>query len=331
MVLEMPVATIVMRVAEALLERLSEAEPTSRGHGPIRPRYGWANDLEVPGETLTALATAYGVKSLLAIGARDPRLDLARIRHELLRCEASGGGWSSINDGSPVAETTAVVLGALRELAEPHNAVDKRIGHLMRILGSAVDSRGRKHTYVLAVCLLTLSRLPVDDSLARPLIDELLTMSTEMGPTRWWPLLIKQGVTSPQPSPSTAATARAVCALTAWGRRLGDAELLSSALAGRRWLEANARLDPDWEIVGHDGGPDVVNHFPAAWVLRAVLDAGGDPDGRTAVSAVREIAAQFDVRVGLWRLSAAGGSLPIWMTYQAVVALRGWALARGVS
>jgi hypothetical protein len=61
-------------------------------------------------------------------------------------------------------------------------------------------------------------------------------------------------------------------------------------------------------------------HFTAAWVVRALVIAGQNLNSPQMGSALREVWKAYNPRLHMWMLR--NGELPIWMTYDAIEAIR---------
>lgn len=329
-VLEAPVAIggLLRDVTAALIGRMVNGRWPDGDGG-----YGWSQHLEDVERPASAMATAYGLRTVMLTRSGGWQVDVTRVRQHLRAMESPGGGWCPFSGASPARpEVTAVVVGALSDAGEADDYVRDRVGLLVEMLERRAAMQRYERPYVLAASLHVLSRLPVDHAVARTFVDDLVDMSTLEDGTRSWPVVVKA---SPPPPPSTAHTARAVCALAAWAARTGDASTRDAALAGRLWLERHTRFDLENEVIRSpraDGGEDQmpVKHFTPAWVLRAVLAAGGDPDGRTVRRSLRATLSFYSPEVGLWQWPSDGGILPVWMSYQSLSGLVAWALAQRV-
>jgi transcriptional regulator with XRE-family HTH domain len=323
------VTTLRRQAVNGLVEHLEE-DP----HAGEEPGYGWRFDLDDASQSLSALSTAYGLKAVLLAGGRDWRVSLPRIRAMLRRAELRSGGWGTARQGLVRPEITAVVVSALHDAGDDDDFVADRIAMLIDALRSRVEGPEPARPYVLTTSLLELSRLDVDLAIGRRFIDDLIDLSTLDGEERSWPVVVKASPLATS-EPSTVPTASAVCALAAWARRLGDRGLHRVAGEGRCWLERHSdlALDDEWIRTDKpDGGEDLlaVRHFTPAWVLRAVVDAGGDPSTGVAAHALREMLSYYVPETCLWRWPRGGGSYPVWMTYHALAALMTWACAAEV-
>jgi transcriptional regulator with XRE-family HTH domain len=312
---------------DALVQYLSTDDAADH-----QPGYGWRHDLDDTTQSLSALSTAYGLKAMLLAGGRDWRVSLPQIRAMLRRLELPDGGWSA-SRLSPVArpEITAVVVSALHDLGEADDYLASRIELLVDGLRARVEGREPARPYVLTTSLLELSRLALDGAVCHRFLDDLVDLSQRDGEARAWPVVVKASPLATS-APSTVHTAQAVCALAAWSRRLDDLRLLQVAQEGRSWLERHSDLALDDELIRTDrpdGGEDYlpVHHLTPAWVLRATIEAGGDPSSGVAARARREMLAYYVPQTALWRWPRGGGSYPVWMTYHALAALMTWACA----
>ena len=128
------------------------------------------------------------------------------------------------------------------------------------------------------------------------------------------------------PAPSTAHTARAVRALARLQAvRPSDRvkEALEQAVA---WLLEHGDLSHSSEVIDRPLTGDrqekvYVRHFTAAWVVKALVSVGIPATHPSVRNAVTQIWNSYSGEAaGLWRWG--NGDLPIWMTFDAVDALR---------
>lgn len=132
------------------------------------------------------------------------------------------------------------------------------------------------------------------------------------------------------PAPSTAHTARAVRALAKFqsvARQSSDQvkEALDQAVV---WLLEQGDLSHASEMIDRPLDESVdnlekvyVRHFTAAWVVKALVSAGIPATHPAVRDAVTQIWNSYSGdEAGLWRWD--NGDLPIWMTFDAVDALR---------
>lgn len=327
-----PMSLTLLRrnTAEALVAHLSEAESNDGA-----PGYGWRHDLDDDSRRISALSTAYGLKAVMLAGGCDWRVSLPRLRDMLRRLELPDGGWSALTN-SPLArpEVTAVVSSALHDAGEAEDYLAERVEIIVDTLDRRVRGAEPARPYVLAVSLLELSQLGLDDTIGRRFADNLIDLALRAGGAHAWPVEVRpRGLGGP--TPSTAHTACAVTALAAWARRLNDLRLLEVAMSGRTWLEhhANLGLDDEWiRSERADGGEELlpVRHFTSAWVLRALMDTGCEPTAPLALQALRDVGSYYAHDVGLWRWPGGGGTFPVWMTWDALAGIASWAGARDV-
>lgn len=323
------VAELQRRTAEALIRQLCEYAADG---GEIR--YGWRQDLDDPGQAVTALSTAYGMQAVLQAVGPDRRLSLPRLRAGLRHQELAEGGWSPIRKGTHHRpEVSVVVVAALREAGEDDDYLASRTQLVVETLERAEGPQWSR-PYVMATTVLELAGLAVDDTAGRQLVERLVEMSvdTEDGGRAWPAHLKHSGGLAGAPTPSTAHTAIAVCALAAWARRLDDDGIQEMADAGRSWLErrGDLALEDEWYSDGDD--PLIpVRLFTPAWVLRAVIEPGGDDTGPLAARALGETLRCYDPSADLWYWPRHGGMFPVWMTSQGLAAMAAWGGARRLS
>ncbi len=327
---QVSVTGLLRQAADGLIEHLSVDKAVD-----ARPGYGWRHDLDDTAQPLSALSTAYALKAVMLAGGRDWRVSLPDVRAMLRRLELPDGGWSALTK-SPLArpEVTAVVIAALHDAGESHDYLTSRTDLLVETLRRRVEGSEPARPYVLTTSLLELSRLDLEVATARRFLDDLVDLSLVDTGTRSWPVVVRtSGIAAS--GPSVVHTASAVCALAAWGRRLDDDRLAEVARSGRAWLEQNGDLDLDDERIRSeraDGGEEElsIRHFTPAWVVRALIEAGGDAKARVVSRALRETLSYYTPAVALWRWPRGGGSYPVWMTYHGLAALVAWAGAREI-
>jgi hypothetical protein len=211
-----------------------------------------------------------------------------------------------------------VVLNALRRISVTED-FDAHIAQMERDLGDFEKCR----PFILTTMLETSLLLKPDTQLVQTLVDSLLAARRPYGDRLLWPekteaLLI-------DPSPSVAHTARAVRVLAnvqAIQPAVPVQEALEQAVA---WLIEQRSLHNAYEATERpvNGGLELVHirHFTAAWVVKALVSAGV-PTAHPAVSnAVAQIWDSYGGdTAALWAWD--NGDLPIWMTFDAIDALR---------
>jgi hypothetical protein len=306
-----PAATLLQtfqNVARALrdcLARDADGRPT-----------GWPPDLRVlPGEA-TAASTAFGIRTMLLL-EDGLAADLVPVAESLRKMAFTAGGYAGREQSGPRPEATAAVLNALRRVAATED-FDTHIAQMERGLGDFEKAR----PFILTTMLETSLLLNPAAKLMENLVDSLLAARRPYGDRLLWPekaepLLI-------DPAPSVAHTARAVWALAAL-QAIQPASLVREALEQAvAWLIEQPHLHNAYEVVERPIGgrpePVHVRHFTAAWVVKALVSAGV-PAGHPAVGkAVARIWDSYGDTAALWAWD--NGDLPIWMTFDAIDALR---------
>jgi hypothetical protein len=278
---------------------------------------GWPPDLRaLPGEA-TAASTAFGIRTMLLL-EDGLAADLVPAAESLQKMAFTAGGYAGRGQSGPRPEATAAVLNALRRIAVTGD-FDAHIAQMERDLGDFEKCR----PFILTTMLETSLLLKPGTKLVEDLVDSLLAARRPYGDRLLWPekteaLLI-------DPAPSVAHTARAVRALASvQAIRPADPvlEALEQAVA---WLIEQPHLHNAYEVVERPVGgrpePVHVRHFTAAWVVKALVSAGV-PAAHPAVG--KAVARIWDSYGGdtaaLWAWD--NGDLPIWMTFDAIEALR---------
>jgi transcriptional regulator with XRE-family HTH domain len=322
----MTATALIHETVDGLLAHLSSGEAIDG-----QPGYGWGHDLDTA-TPITALSTAYGLKAILVAGRRDWRVSLPRIRETLERLELPTKGWSVGRwAGEALPEVTAVVVSALHDAGASEDYVEERAALVINRLGRGLETPETARPYVLATSLFELSRLKVDEHAARSLVEALIDLRLgEGGGT--WPVRQKEAAALTPAAPSPVHTAIAVCALTAWGRRLADDQIVGVAEAGASWLETVQHMPLEDETLP-GGDADVhlrVREFTPAWIVRALVSARRSSDSDAIRRAFREMFPYRLPGVGLWHWPTGGGIVPAWMAYNAIAALVAWAGAHEV-
>ena len=307
--------------APTLLQTFGNVAKALRG-GLVRDAdgkpVGWPRDLrELPGNDATATSTAFGIRTLLLL-EDGLAADLIDVAESLRKMALPSGGYAGREQSGPRPEVTAAVLNALRRIAATDD-FDAPIAQMERDLGDFEKCR----PFILTTMLETSLLLKPGTSLMEMLIDSLLAARRPYGDLLLWPeksepLLI-------DPAPSVAHTARAVRVLAnvqAIRPASGVREALEQAVG---WLMEQRDLHNAYEVIERPVGtglePVHVRHFTAAWVVKALVSAGV-PTGHPAVS--NAIAQTWHSYGGdtaaVWAWD--NGDLPIWMTFDAIEALR---------
>jgi len=311
------------RIAQALRASLLVDD-----HGP-----GWPHDLRKGSKPTTALATAFGLKTMLLLeGFLSPdlkpvaeRLERPHVKKDTAQKDA---GYTARGQRQPQPEATAAVLSTLH-LVDGTAAYDAQLLAVRNGLRTFEKTR----PFILTSALETSVQLGSDPELSRWLVEELLAARRQYGNLRLWPEKAEQSLVDPVPS--IAHTARAVRALMqAAGRADLDAEALSAearaaADQAAAWLVEQQDLGYVSEIIDRqvEGQfePVYVRHFTAAWVVKALVSVGLPASHPSVSTAVARIWSDYSHDAALWKWT--NGDLPVWMTLDAIDALRLAALA----
>jgi transcriptional regulator with XRE-family HTH domain len=281
---------------------------------------GWRHNLQQHGEH-TTLATAYGISAMVAVG--EPYIDLHPVVDDLY-AKRSAYGWQGRSKGKR-PEVTSAVVDALFQASTVLSA-EEGLAHLE----SSLDNYSRTRPFLLATALRTSVRVGPDAPLTRQLADDLLAARLDFHGVPLWGEKKEPGLVAPEPS--TAHTARAVVALRDLLRTGEDrADVREAADAGTQWLIERTHPDDgvmeDLALPQPGGREDVrinIKHFTSAWVLQALAEAPQVPRVRLS-RALSSLWERYEAGLGLWAWGS--GDLPIWMTLDAVTALRAAALA----
>ncbi|WP_103343495.1 helix-turn-helix domain-containing protein [Amycolatopsis sp. CA-126428] len=281
---------------------------------------GWRHNLQQHDEQ-TAHATACGISAMIVLG--EPRIDLHTVV-ERLYAKRSGFGWQGRSKGRR-PEVTSAVVDALFHVSTVLTAAEG-----LELLEHSLDDYSRTRPFLLATALRTSTRLRADAALTRRLADDLLAARLDFDGTPLWGEKNEPGLVAPVPS--TAHTARAVVALREFLRTGEDrADVQEAVKVATQWLID--RTHPDDGIMEdlllpQPGSRESVRvnikHFTSAWVVQALAEAPQVPAARLS-RALRSLWERYEPGLGLWAWGS--GDLPIWMTLDAVTALRAAALA----
>jgi DNA-binding XRE family transcriptional regulator len=280
---------------------------------------GWRHNLQKRGKQ-TTLATAYGISAMVVLG--EPYIDLHAVVQDLY-AKRTEYGWQGRSEGRR-PEVTAAVVDALSQTSTILSAEEG-----LESLESSLDDYSRTRPFLLAAALRTSVRLAPDAPLTRGLTDDLLAARLDFDGVPLWGEKKEPRLVAPEPS--TAHTARAVVALRALLRTGDDrADVRDAVEVGTKWLlDRNHPDDGIMEDLAlpQPGGRDAVRvnikHFTSAWVVQALAEAPQVPAVRLS-RALSSLWERYEAGVGLWAWGS--GDLPIWMTLDAVTALRSAAL-----
>ena len=244
--------------------------------------------------------------------------DLIPVAESLRKMALPGGGYAGREQSGPRLEPTAVVLSALRRIAATEY-FDAHIALMERDLGDFEKCR----PFILTIALETSLLLKPETRLVEILVDSLLAARRPYGDLLLWPERAEPLLIAP--APSVAHTARAVRALAgvqAIRPTIQVQEALEQAVA---WLMEQRDLHNAYEVTERPvkGGlePVYVRHFTAAWVVKALVSAGVPAAHASVSNAVAKIWNSYGgdaAAVWAWE----NGDLPIWLTFDAIEALR---------
>ncbi|WP_236790714.1 helix-turn-helix domain-containing protein [Amycolatopsis sp. GM8] len=307
-VTEDSLAGVFRKVGRSLVDHLA----TDEDGEPI----GWQHHLQ-ENRSPTALSTAYGLVAMVTVA--EPYINLHSIAARLLAMRSPDGTWSG-RAGSSQPEITAAVVDALFRVGTSL-PLDDALLLMEKSLGP--DSATRP--YLLSTALHTVARLRPDGHLADRLVEDLLNSRLDFREGKLWPEKKEPGLVAPEAS--VVHTARAVCALNDFRRHRDDRPEVTEAVEEAvQWLvgvqhpddgvtEELIRPRPD----GNGTTRVPIRHFTAAWVIQALATSPRFPPARMH-KALDILWKRYDRERGLWAWSS--GDLPIWMTLDAVSALR---------
>jgi hypothetical protein len=332
-----PGEVAVSPASETLLQTFQNVEKALRenlvrddGGMPV----GWRYNLHVKSDGaagdqstgVTAVSTAYGIRTMLLLEVRklllmgdDMAADLLPVAESLKKMADPAGGYKGRGQEEPRAESTAAVLNALHRIA-PAEDFSAHIAQMERDLGDFEKSRPFILTTMLETSLLLGRR---GTRLVEILVDSLLTARRRYGDRLLWPEKSEPWLIGPIPSvPHTARAVRVLAVLQAIQPQSRVEEALEQAVA---WLIEPRDLhlaDEEIERPSADGDQLVhTYHFTAAWVVKALVSAGIPATHPAVAKPLTEIWSNFGGdAAALWARD--NGDLPIWMTFDAIEALR---------
>jgi transcriptional regulator with XRE-family HTH domain len=265
-------------------------------------------------------STALAVRTLLLLDRVD--VDMRQIARTMSRRQHADG-WSNRELDVPRPDVTAVVLGTLTRIGRSGNA---DLGAAWTWLQDKMSAADRRRTFVLSTVLENLAQLDPDhpfvDELVRLLLDGRLADGTH-------PAWASAAGANPElVQPSVAHTARAIVALRTADAGKPRPEVEDAVGRAVAWLcternddgiTENVRVDRDRRDL------DVaVDHFTSAHVIRALAGRPDVPADRMT-GAFDTLWKSYVPTEGLWAWKQ-DGRLPIWMSHDAVAALRAAAL-----
>jgi hypothetical protein len=280
-----------------------------------RPK-GWPRDLRLPGEA-TPASTAYGIKAMLLL-EDGLAADLMPVAESLRKMALPAGGFAGREQSGARPEVTAAVLNALRRIAVTED-FDAHLALMERDLGDFEKCR----PFILTTMLETRLLLKPWTQFVEVLVDSLLAARRPYGDMLLWPekaepLLIDPGA-------SVAHTARAVRVLAAVQAIRPASQVQEALEQAVGWLIEPRDLRNAYEVVDRmaDGVPESVHvrHFTAALVTKALISAGVPAAHPSVSNAVAQVWSSYGGdTAALWAWD--NGDLPIWMTLDAIEALR---------
>jgi hypothetical protein len=278
---------------------------------------GWPRDLrDLPGEA-TASSTAYGIKTMLLL-EDGLAADLVPVAQNLQKMARPAGGYTGREQSESRSETTAAALNALRRITAFED-FDIHVAQMERGLGDFEKSR----PFILTTILETSLLLEPGSRLVEVLIDNLLSARRPYGDLLLWPEKAEPLLIAP--NPSVAHTARAVRVLAGVQAIRPSGQVQEALEQATAWLTEPRDLHNAYEATERpvkDGLELVhIRHFTAAWVVKALVSAGVPATHPTVGNALAQIWNSYGGDAAtLWAWD--NGDLPIWMTFDAIEALR---------
>jgi hypothetical protein len=278
---------------------------------------GWPHDLrELPGKA-TASSTAFGIRTMLLL-EDGLAADLIPVAKNLRTMADPAGRYAGHEQSHPSPEATAAVLNAQRRIA----ASDDFDAHIQWLEQHLADFE-KARPFILTTMLETSLLLNPATRLTQTLVDSLLDARRPYGDLLLWPEKAEQLLI--EPDPSVAHTARAVRAL-AGAQAIQPSGKVGEALdQAVSWLLEQRDLHNAYEVIERRdiGRPEPVHvrHFTAAWVVKALASAGvaaAHPAVSNAVARIWDFYGGDAAALWAWD----NGDVPIWMTFDAIEALR---------
>jgi transcriptional regulator with XRE-family HTH domain len=281
---------------------------------------GWPRDLrelpELPGEA-TPTSTAYGIKAMLLL-EDGLAADLVPVAESLRKMSQPAGGYAGREQSGPRPEATAAVLNALRRIAATED-FDAHIAQMERGLGDFEKAR----PFILTTMLETSLLIKPGTRFVEVLVDSLLAARRPYGDVLLWPEKAEPLLIAP--APSVAHTARAAWVLASVQAKRPSSQVEEALEQAVAWLVEQRDLHNAYEATERpvNGGLELVHirHFTAAWVVKALVSAGVPAAHPSVSNAVAQIWSSYGGdTAALWAWD--NGDLPIWMTFDAIDALR---------
>jgi transcriptional regulator with XRE-family HTH domain len=303
------VADVFRDVADALVEALKIEDD--------RP-LGWSRNL-VDGPP-SNLNSAYAIRTLQLLD--DARVDLYSLA-DIFGDPALGYGYRR-EDNQPRPEVTAVVWATLARLGHLPKA-DTRLRELQRNL--IVDKFAEDRPFILAVVLEAVLAIRPDSELAHDMTRKLLDSRRQYPGYTLWPMTAAAPVE--RTTPSLAHTARATAILRiARSTTRYQSEVDEAIDMAVEWMSDLHKRDVGAieTLERPENAPTIsIHHFTSAWVIRSLAGTKGVPGSRIQ-NALETLWESYSAQDRLWTWRD-DGSLPSWMTLDAVSALRSLAEA----
>jgi hypothetical protein len=274
---------------------------------------GWPSDLrELPGGASLA-STAYGIKTMLLL-EDGLAADLVPVAENLKNMAFHGQEDERRKQYPLRPETIAVVLSALRRITVAE-AVGEHATAMERDLGDFEKSR----PFILTTILETSLLLEPGSRLVETLIESLLAARRPYGELLLWPekaepLLI-------DPNPSVAHTARSVRVLASAQAVRPSGPVQEALEQATAWLLERRDLHNAYEVTERGLEMVHIRHSTSAWVVKALVSAGVPATHPAVSNALAQVWKSYGGdAAALWAWD--NGDLPIWMTFDAVEALK---------
>ena len=270
-----------------------------------------------PLDKATAASTAYGVRAMLLL-EDGLAADLIPVAESLRKMAVPAGGYAGRGQSKPRPEVTAAVLNALCRI-DATDGFDDHRAEMERDLGDFEKFR----PFILTIMLETSLLLRSGTKLVDTLVESLLATRRPYGDLLLWPEKAEPSRVDPQPS--VAHTARALRALASAQAVRPSSPVQKAIEQAAAWLIEQPDLHNAYEVNDRStkDRPDLVHvrHFTAAWVVKALVSAGVPTEHPAVSHAVSRIWDSYGGgTVALWAWD--NGDLPIWMTFDAIEALR---------
>jgi transcriptional regulator with XRE-family HTH domain len=309
----------VFRDVEAALDRFLIRADDGR---PL----GWRHNMQRPDGPPTPVATAYGIRATLLLEEAKVA-ELRPLARQLRDRALPDGGWAASAQTRSRPEAIAAVVDAIARV-DAASDVDQ----ILQQLDATLDEIAWQRPFIMTTVLETVLDLQPASALASRLLRGLLDSRRPAVDGMRWSVKAEPGLVSPEPS--ALHTARAVSVLArarSMGAVAGDlAGEVDDALGNAAgWLLRQPDIDNTTENLRRtvEGRPEhlYLRHFTPAHVARALLLTGESVGHPVVVQALRRVGDHFDRENSVWRWSS--GDLPVWMTFDAIAALRLAALA----